>query len=270
MSLVENMTNADALRPGIYSGLTHDALPPGLSASGAKKLLRSPKQYRWEREHPQPRSASFEVGSAFHSMVLGVGDTYKPLDFSRATKDGRAQAAEIEAEGAIPLPRKEFDVAVNMADAVMSHPVASNIFAHGRPEQAIVWKDAETDVTCRGFIDWLAPQAIIDLKSAQSSALPDIPRLLVNFGYAIQSAFYVDGYAEIVGDELPFVLVVCEKAAPHLVTVCQLDGEAIEYGRTKARLAREIFRDCTESGVWPDWAETSGDIPVVSIPRWAS
>lgn len=258
------------MKPGIYDGLAHADLPPGLSSSGAKTLLRSPRQYRWERDNPQPRKASFEVGSAFHSMVLGVGDTYKPLDFSRATKDGKAQEAEIIESGAIPLPRKDFDVAVNMADAVMSHPVASRVLANGKAEQAIIWNDETTDVTCRGFIDWLAPRAIVDLKSTVNASLSDFSKALVNFGYAIQAAFYTDGYAALTGDELPFVMVACEKAAPHLVTVCQLDQEAIEYGRTKARLALEMFRDCTESGIWPEWANADEDIPVLSLPRWAS
>ena len=51
-----------------------------------------------------------------------------------------------------------------------------------------------------------------------------------------------------------------------LVNVVDLDDVALQIGRDRNRLALEVFRDCTDAGVWPGY---SSGITRVSLPPWA-
>ena len=43
------------------------------------------------------------------------------------------------------------------------------------------------------------------------------------------------------------------KDPPYLVNIAELDDDAIRAGRARLRDACEIFRDCTETGIWPGY-----------------
>jgi hypothetical protein len=69
-------------------------------------------------------------------------------------------------------------------------------------------------------------------------------------------------------DEDPaFLFVFQEKTPPYLVTVVQLDDEAEAAGRARNELAMEIWRDCTQAGVWPGYSQ---DIELITLPPWAA
>jgi hypothetical protein len=60
---------------------------------------------------------------------------------------------------------------------------------------------------------------------------------------------------------------VQEKTPPYLVAVYELDALAMEAGRARNRRAAEMFRDCTEAGVWPGY---SSEVELISLPPWAT
>ena len=64
-------------KAGIYPDMPEDAYHahPALSASGIKVLAQpgGPAKWWWQHTHPQPSKKAFDVGSAAHSLVLGVG-----------------------------------------------------------------------------------------------------------------------------------------------------------------------------------------------------
>ena len=68
--------------------------------------------------------------------------------------------------------------------------------------------------------------ALIDLKTAVTAAPQRFSRSLVDYGYALQAAWYQDGYEALTGERLPFVHVVVEKEPPHLVAMYQVDADA--------------------------------------------
>lgn len=235
-----------------------------LSSTGAKTILRSPRAYRDRASITQ--TPAMLRGSIFHSLVLGAGPAYRPYDGSRATKSTKEQIAQIEADGATPVTRAVFDTAAAMADAVMSHPLASRWLADGSPEQSMFWTHNETGVRCRGRIDWLGFDKITDLKSAADASPEGFARAAYNLGYSIQNYWYSEGFEQITGEMLPFAFIVCEPEPPYLVGCYELDDEFFYHGAAKAKQARQMFRDCTESGLWPDWPT---DQHTLSLPRWA-
>jgi PDDEXK-like domain of unknown function (DUF3799) len=242
-----------------------DPVPGGsLSCSGAKRLLppSCPALFRWEQEHPVYKDV-FDFGSAAHKMVLGAGPELAVIDadnwMTKAAKEARDMA---RAEG--------------KAAALREHPVASALFSPergGRPEQSLFWPDAEFGIWRRCRLDWMpdpsAPGRFIigDYKSAAAADKASIAKAVANYSYNMQAPWYADAVTALGLAEDPYFLFVFqEKTAPYLITVAELDYDAMQAGREKNRLAMEIFRDCKSADSWPGYSQ---DIELISLPAWA-
>jgi hypothetical protein len=60
-------------------------------------------------------------------------------------------------------------------------------------------------------------------------------------------------------------LVIVGKDAPHVPYARLMDEESIEIGRVQIRKALHIYRDATETGVWPGWTDPNA----TGLPYWA-
>ncbi len=269
-------------RAGIRDGMTEeeyhgDPVPGGsLSSTGARKLLppSCPAKYRWDADHPVIK-AEFDFGTAAHKYVLGAGPKIKHVD----AKDWRTNAAKKEAEearaaGHVPLLAADVAKVHAMAAAIRRHPVAGAVFdpdRGGHAEQSLFWEDGATGIWCRARLDWmpaLGPRRLIvaDYKTTTDASPPAIRKAVANYGYYQQAAWYIDGVRALGLDEDPaFLFVFQEKTAPYLITIAELDYQAIQVGRERNAQACEIWRDCTEAGVWPGYTD---EIELISLPAW--
>ncbi|MFJ1539353.1 PD-(D/E)XK nuclease-like domain-containing protein [Micromonospora chalcea] len=274
---------------GVYNipeALYHsDPVPGGsLSCSGAKKILppSCPALFKHEQEHGQPHKKAFEIGSAAHKMVLGVGPELVEFAGTGANPevwqkaDDKAEVAAIRKRGAIPLKPSEMAQVKAMGKALREHPIASALLIPegGKAEQTLVWQDAETGIACRALVDWLPNRngnrlVIGDYKSSVSANPEDFRKAAYNYGYCMQNPWYLDGIRALGLDDDPdFVFVVQMKTPPYLVSLIRLDEEALRIGAERNRKARRIFADCLESGVWPGF--TDNEIAEVSLPSYAT
>lgn len=267
--------------PGVYD-LTaedyhRDPVEGGsLSSTGARKLLEMPPaRWRYEQAHPTPPSAAMVLGTAVHTLVLGVGAKVVAVEStSWQTKVAKAAKAEAQAAGHVALLRTEYDRAKAMADAVKAHPVAGALFSpeRGEAERVLVWRNAETGVTCRAMVDHSPHEGaagrhvLVDLKTTEDASPRGIAKSVARYGYDRQAAFYLNGYRTLRGGDPAFLFVFVEKAPPHLVRVDQLGLAELLAGADANRRAMEIYRDCTESGVWPGYEP---EIGLISLPAWA-
>ncbi|GAP53846.1 exodeoxyribonuclease 8 [Arthrobacter sp. Hiyo6] len=105
----------------------------------------------------------------------------------------------------------------------------------------------------------------MDLKTAASADPNEFGKTAHNFGYHQSAAHYIDGVKVATGEELPFHFVLVEKTAPYLVSVVQLDFEAVNIGQGLNDRAKRIYRECTETGNWPGYPS----VEPVSLPMWA-
>jgi PDDEXK-like domain of unknown function (DUF3799) len=267
-------------RPGVHDGMPEDEyhadpVPGGsLSASGAKLLLppSCPAMYAYRREHPKV-SAEFDFGTAAHKFVLGLGPEITIIDApdwrTKAAQDARKAA---RAGGAVPLLVGEFGEIADMARAIEHHPVAGPLFRPGRgiAEQSLFWEDAEFGIWRRARLDYMVPGPrliIVDYKSTPDASPAAIRKHVANFSYHMQAAQYIDGIRALGLDEDPaFLFVFQEKTAPYLITIADLDEPAIQAGRKRNAEACEIWRDCTETGIWPGYSD---EIELISLPPWA-
>lgn len=268
--------------PGVYDlpaeAYHADPIPGGsLSSSGARRLLppSCPALFRHEQLHGRKPRRVFEIGHAAHALVLGTGSELVRVEADNwRTKAAQEKAAEARGRGAVPLLPDEYAEVHAMAAALRAHPVASALFApdHGRGEQVLAWRDAQSGIWRRAMLDWLpdpgAGRLIVpDYKTTTCAAPLELSKTVHKYGYHQQHAWYVDGAQALgLGDQdAAFVFVFQEKTAPYLVTVIELDALALRIGREMNRQAIEIYAHCSESGVWPGYSD---DVESVPLPVW--
>lgn len=247
---------------------------PALSSSGARKLLppSCPATFAWEREHGSEHKAVFDLGSAAHRLVLGDGPDLRVIDAPDwRSKAARDQRDEARAAGETPVLAHEHEQVQAMAAALGDHPVARQLFADGRPEVSIFWRDARSGVDCRARLDWLTTNVlgepvIVDYKTCVSADPRQLQRSVLSYGYHVQQAWYLDGVdATGLADGAGFLFVCQEKSPPYPVTVLALDADLVRIGAAKARQARSIFAHCQATGEWPGHAD---QIVRVAAPAW--
>ncbi len=287
--LIEEARAAAPFEPGVYEMPADeyhaDPVPGGsLSSTGVRKLLDCPARFRYDTDHPPESTAVFDFGHAAHRLALGHGAAIEVVDADNwRTKAAQELRNAAHAAGHTPLLRADFDAVKQMAAALSEHPIAGPLLArgHGRPEQSLFWQSA--GVWCRARVDFLPDGAtggrpngmrrgrlvVPDYKTAVSVKPEDLRRAVLSHGYHIQLAWYLRGLRAltIAPDDAVMVLVCQEKTPPYLVTVVQLDDEAMRTGSFEGERALNIYRDCAESRRWPGYTD---EVEVLSLPPWAA
>jgi len=276
--------------PGVYELTDDEYFGPELaratlSSTGARELLKpgGPARFRHQADTGTVETKrQFDLGHAVHTWTLGNGPdvvlfpgTGKNPEAWQREVDKEAVAA-LRAVGKVPLRPSDYAAAKAMVAAVKAHPIAGKLLTGGQPERTLIWRDPVTGVLCRAKADWLRPDGIVDLKTAESAAEDALSKAAHNHGYYIQAPFYLRGFWEAVpriATDVPFfVHIAVEKTPPYLVHVTQLTERAMAYGDRKVSEALEIYRDCTASGVWPGYPEdeiTDIDLPAyVRTEEW--
>lgn len=253
--------------PGIYDGIKNAAYhaDPALGSTSLKTLAtKTPAHYQHGLKHPKT-STAFDLGTAAHSLIL-EGDESGVVVIDVDSKRGKAwtdPASAAEAEGKIALTSKEWAQVVGMRDSVMAHDVAGPLLTGHKAEQSVFWDEGGQTLKCRP--DAWQPNVLVDLKTTIDANPNEFGKVAHNLGYHQSAAHYMDGVKVATGEELPFKFVLVEKAPPYLVSVVELDFEAIDIGRGLNDRAKRIYRECMESGNWPGYPATEP----VRIPQWA-
>lgn len=245
---------------------------PELSSTQARRLLESPKRYAWFRDHPEPHSMAFDLGSAVHAKVLGTGWGIEELDFpdfrSKAAREARDAAY---ADGLIPMLAKDLVQVHDMTEAVLAHPTARALFElPGDRELTVVSEADGAPVRCRfDALTEETPQGrfAIDLKTTAGRATKkSFERAVDKYGYHVQEGHYRATWEASEGTPIAFVFVVVEKDPPYEVGIHQLNALWRGMGETEARAARELFVECTEKNEWPG---IPADVQLLDPPAWA-
>lgn len=258
-----------AERRGIFADLPEPdylADPHSISASGAKQLLKSPAHFKL----PPWFSEAADLGSAFHTETLGVGQEVVVVDAaSWRGKDAAVAQEQARAEGKAPILAKNIPTVQAMARAVREHPMASRLLAEpGRPELSAFWRDEVWDVTRRARIDYLTDSGInIDLKSTNSVDRHALQRKVMDLGYDLSAAWYEDVMRGVDIDLRATALVFVEKEPPYRVRVVELSEDFIDRGRRLCAKALGIYRDCTEADLWPSYDDNG--FTTIYPPAWA-
>lgn len=265
--------------PGVYDipdYLYHqDPVEGGsLSSTGARRLLppSCPAKFRWYADHPEHKDV-FDFGKAAHHRVLGTGPEIVPIDTPPSgwtTKKAKEAKAQAYAEGKVPLKLEEAHQVAEMAAALRRHPKAGRLFLpdRGVAEQTLVWRDRATGIMRRALLDWTQGPLVVDYKTCDKADDASCARSIFNYGYHQQADWYIDGASEVHGQRPRFLLVFQEKTAPYLVNVIEPDAEALLWGAVLNAKAIDIYRQCTETGVWRGYDNTDF-VTLAALPPYA-
>ncbi len=272
---------------------------PAINFSILKHMSVSPRMFRYRLTHPEPRKKTWILGGAIHCVVLepeAFADRYLTLDAetvkgiapARNSKEGKALVGEHPewatdkmtsdeyqaACVAITYPGKEILSASQHAtclaagEAVREHRVARELLRGGLAEESLTWTDDRTGLQCKGRLDYLRPDLVIDLKSSRDPSPSKFERDAVNYGYAAQVAFYQDGASaalRITGERRPCVIAVRTKD-DFDVAAFQLTEEALGMGRMIYRSLLQRVEECTAANYWPGVAP---ELRSLNLPPWA-
>jgi len=255
-------------QPGVYDGISNKDYHahPALGSTSLKTLAtKTPAHWLYDSTHPKTSDA-FTLGTAAHSLILeDDASQFVVVDAANwLTKDAKAAKAEALAANKVPLLIKEFQQVQAMRDSVMRHKRARELFTGHRAEASVFWDEDGLALKCRPDA-WHDGERLVDLKTARDANPNTFGKTAAEYGYHQSAAHYIDGVKEVTGEELPFHFVLVEKTEPYLVSVVELDTEAVNIGRQLNDRAKRIYRECSETGNWPGYP--SGEL--VSLPMWA-
>jgi len=253
-----------------------------LSSTGARLLLPeykgSPKKFRWAQTHPRT-SRAFDLGHAVHTRVLGVGAGIVTYPVEHLTPGGNpsTKAATVEwetaqrAAGFTVVSPDDAGRVDAMAEAVLAHESARPLFEVCEFREASVFADID-GVPVRARFDALSAETrngtyAVDLKTAEDATPNGFTRSVSKWGYDVQNGHYEDVYKAATGNNIDrFLFVVVEKSAPFEVSVFEIEPFWVDMGKKKAATARQIFQECTASGIWPGY-DTAPQ--TLTAPAWA-
>ncbi len=252
---------------------------PALSSSLARTMINETPLHAWvssPRLNPdfEPEdNTAFDIGKAAHKLYLGKGSKLKIIT-AKAYNTNAAKADRDEAykAGLIPLLRHQFDDVKDMVDAgrfqLQRHSIGDP-FINAKPEDCEVCLAWEADgVLNRCMIDRIDHdnRIIYDFKTTGLTANPDrLDRIASDRGYEVQDAHYIDGVKSIFGGDWRFLFVFQEKKYPFLLSVIEMSPDWIDTGLRMVRRARQMWRWCLDSGVWPGYPS---EVCMLSAPTW--
>jgi hypothetical protein len=239
---------------------------PELSASGLVRLAQSPAHYRFAKDNQMDQTPDMRMGSAIHGLKHG---DQKILRCDVSTRNTKAYKEMADANpDAIILLGDEYENALRVIDALEKHPLARELYSKGRAEVSAFWTDPEAGVPCKARADFLRDDGIIiDLKTTVDASRGTFERNIMVRKYHWQSAFYLDGFGQIMGKQLEnFVHIVVEKEAPFGIGVYVLDNGSLDKAREDLKVLKERFAHCLHTGEWPGY-ETQ--IQNIGLPAWA-
>jgi len=244
----------------------------GISSSDFRLLEKSPLHYE-NRELFKLEGDRLNLGSLVHKMVLEpdtVEEEFAREDFegcdlnknSKAYKEAKAEWLESVGDRTI-VPVNMWQQAERMAGNVMA--IAGGLLQNGAAEESIFVDDPLYEIKRKCRPDYYREdlQLVIDLKTTGDATEWGFSSSIQKYRYHRQAAWYLDTL-RMAGKEVSrFVFVAVETAAPHMVTVFEIDQIAIDAGRDDYNALLQRWYDYKLTG-------RANVVRPISLPNWAA
>ncbi len=268
------------IKPGIYDGLSFVEYSTinAINNSTLGDWAYTPAEARCKALYPEEPTSAFRIGDACHSAVL------EPKRFKRRyakspkwdLRTTKGKAARAEWDEAHPdfirLSRDEYEMACGMRDSVWEHPLASKLLSgDGRNEATVIWNDPETGLLCKARLDRITEYhgwtVVPDLKTCKEheASVEKFPKVIGQFHYHQQAAFYLDGLTALAPADRRFVFLAVEKVPPYLVGLHELDESDIIEGRARYRAALTKYVTAQKTQEYPGYP---AGIEGVTMPKY--
>jgi hypothetical protein len=251
---------------------------PGVHSTALKDMLVSPRAYRSRMtREPQDRD-TLRVGRAGHTFTLEPDRamldyavfTAKDDDGNLRIRRGKVWDAFCEANAdKTILTVPQYETAVEVRDAVRSHPVAGALLAEkGKAELTIEWTHERTGIRCVSRFDWLCGSALVDLKLTRDPSPGSFSRDAAKYGYPFQLAMYSEALRVADLGPRPVKIIAAQNVDPFDVVVFDIGEELLGHGREQFEMAMTKLAACNESRLWPGIAPN--EELSLALPAWAS
>jgi hypothetical protein len=255
-----------------------------LNMSRLKEIERSPQRFVWRATHPLI-TKPLTLGKAAHCAVLEPERFDQDfIIWDKLTKNGSGNIAPRSGEqwmkfnadnpGKSIITVEERDFAMAMQAAVRADPVAMKYLEVGDPEVTMEWDLSESwglaTRRCKARADWLTrldgERYVIGIKTSVDCREHAFGAAAARYGYALQWAWYHDGYRTITDIAPRMKEIVVESAPPHEVMVYNVTEDILLEGRDRYLELLKILGECEISGKWPG---PGGDIEHdLTLPTW--
>ena len=116
--------------------------------------------------------------------------------------------------------------------------------------------DEETGVLVKTRPDIYNPKhkIIADVKNMADGSADAFSRSVGQFGYHVQEAMYSDVWSKGSGYEVEAFFFICfEKSEPPMLSVFELDANAVAEGHAIYRAALAKYAECERTDAWPGY-----------------
>lgn len=252
---------------------------PGVSKSHLDVVASSSMLHYWHRylnpdRTPDPDTPAKLLGKGIHSVTLEPDlfkDRYVPNPgIERRSNAGKAEWAAFiaENEGKTILSDDDYQVCLQVRDAVHRHPVARGLLTGGKSEQTFFALDPEHNELVKCRYDYLRDSGdmAIDVKSTEDASPEAFGKSVANYRYDLQPAWYFD-VLDILYGEVPksWVFLAVEKSPPYAIGIYFATPEQIEVARVTARRDFARIVQHKQLNHWPDYG---AEVLPLDLPRW--
>jgi exodeoxyribonuclease VIII len=254
-NIVTDMTNED------YHA--HDAI-----SSSDVKMVHSKSLAHWKAK-VYKSTPSFDIGTAVHAMVLeGDKDIVVRGPEDRRGNKWKDAQTEAEANGKLLLTLSDYDMAREMADSLLMHPVGQRMADVSTVNEVSFFAtDPATGLKLKTRPDsyWQEQGVLYDIKTCQDANPFAFSRDFHKYNYAIQAAFYMHVIRLCGKPAKNFVFAAVEKSAPYEVSVHVVSEEYLAWAEKHMTNALAKIADAQQSGRYgTGWPEVN----VIDLPNW--
>lgn len=243
---------------------------PAVRWSHLKAMRISPLAYQHAVTTDGGDSKVMRIGSAAHCLALEPDKFDAQFSVWSGIRRGKGWLAFEEKHGDTTiLNDTEYTTAWQIADAVRSHPVASQIVGRGDVEVPMRWTDPRTGIECKARADQISDGRIVELKTTAAFEPARFAAHVARMGYHGQLAFYNDGATECGMHEitrLPTMITV-QSSPPYDVIVYEVPEHVVGAGRMLYQRLLDQLAECRSRNAFGGIAP---DAPLeLVLPEWA-
>ena len=211
------------------------------------------------------------LGTAIHTALLEPDRFREDYVLLSEVTDRRSSAykeAIKHHEPEVVLTGSEADKVAGMQESAYSNPFVRQLLQReGHRELSLFTVDPVTGARVRVRYDLLAGGDAIDVKSTQDARPQEFAKSILNYGYHMQAALYLDALEWEHGDMLDaFRFIAIETEMPHAAMAYRLDYTALVEGRRMYREALDMYAACESSGEWPAYDCEPDEL--IGLPQW--
>jgi hypothetical protein len=161
------------------------------------------------------------------------------------------------------LTPKDFETVINMRDAIMADPHASDLLAQSSDREVTAIFRLSNGLMCKARLDAFGMGRVCDLKKTRDAS-ENFERSLVTYGYARQGTFYRLAGRAHDRDVQKFSFIAVEDEAPFAVGIHTLTEKAMDLAAEELMPLLDRYHACESSGIWPGYAPRE-----CNLPDWA-